>query len=283
MSKLNLVFDVSRCNSCNNCVLATKDEYLGNHFEGYTGPAPDSGTLWFDLKRHERGGHPMIDVSHYIQTCHQCDNAPCIRNDTSGAVSQRENGVVVIDPDKAKGNKALTETCPYGQIFWNEKTQTAQKWSFDIHLLDSGWKEPRCVQVCPTQALRLIREDESAFADRIVKESLVTLRHDSEEGACVWYKNFSRVTTHFLGGTVIGIKDDEEICIEDVQVTLVREERIIATTATDAFGDFKFDGLAGCGEPYHLYFSGADGSNKSELGINLSGSQYLGDIVLNKL
>src|SRR5208282_1135488 len=43
--------------------------------------------------------------------------------------------------------------CPYGVIFWNEARNIPQKCTFCAHLLDDGWKEPRCVEVCPTGAL----------------------------------------------------------------------------------------------------------------------------------
>ena len=278
MKKWNMIFDVARCSSCNNCVLATKDEYLDNAFDGYTEAAPTNGVLWLDLKRHERGAHPMIDVSHYIETCHQCEDAPCIRNDPTGAISQRQDGIVVIDPHRAKGNKTLVEACPYGQIHWNETRQTAQKWSFDAHLLDNGWKEPRCVQVCPTEALTLVKEDEETFTTRIDAESLVTLRHDSKGGARIWYKNFDRVTTAFLGGSVISLNGDEEQCCENIRVDLLLEGKHLASERTDVFGDFKFEKLAGLGESYELNF--VDEHNRLLASINavLNSSTYIGEV-----
>ena len=38
MSQWNLIIDVARCENCNNCVLANKDEYVGNDFPGYSAP-----------------------------------------------------------------------------------------------------------------------------------------------------------------------------------------------------------------------------------------------------
>ena len=34
--------------------------------------------------------------------CNHCDNAPCIRASSGGAMYQRPDGIVMIDPDKAK-------------------------------------------------------------------------------------------------------------------------------------------------------------------------------------
>ena len=63
------------------------------------------------------------------------------------------DGIVIIDPVKAKGQKDLLKSCPYRVIFWNEQAQIPQKCTLCAHLLDRGWKEPRCVEACPTGAL----------------------------------------------------------------------------------------------------------------------------------
>ena len=39
MSKWNLIVDVGRCENCNNCVIADRDEHVGNDFPGYAAPA----------------------------------------------------------------------------------------------------------------------------------------------------------------------------------------------------------------------------------------------------
>ena len=51
------------------------------------------------------------------------------------------------------------DACPYGAIYYNEDLNLAQKCTGCAHLLDRGWKEPRCVDVCPTQALELVEID----------------------------------------------------------------------------------------------------------------------------
>mgnify|MGYP006171339505 CR=1 FL=1 len=50
-------------------------------------------------------------------------------------VAQTADGIVIIDPVKSKGRKDLVESCPHGQIWWNEELQLPQKWIFDAHLL----------------------------------------------------------------------------------------------------------------------------------------------------
>ena len=278
MSKWNLIFDVARCNSCNNCVLATKDEYLGNSFPGYSEPAPKLGDLWLTLSRHERGLAPMIDVSHYVETCQQCDNPACLNDATRDVVSKRADGIVVIDPVKGKGRKDLVDACPYGQIYWNEEQQLPQKWSMDAHLLDSGWKEPRAVQSCPTQALTAIKIDDVAMAKRIQAEGLVNLHPEYGTKPRIWYRNFDRVTHGFLGGALVRQADGLEDCAIGLTVRLLNGNTILMQQESDAFGEFKFEPLEGRGETYRLQVVSAADSIVFEKEITLTESTYLGII-----
>ena len=43
MKKWNLIIDVDNCNNCHMCTLATKDEYVGNNFPGYSAEMPKRG------------------------------------------------------------------------------------------------------------------------------------------------------------------------------------------------------------------------------------------------
>ena len=71
----------------------------------------------------------------------------------NGAVYRRPDGIVIIDPVKAKGQKQIVNGCPYRVIEWNEEKQLPQKCIFCAHMLDKGEKVPRCVESCPTGAL----------------------------------------------------------------------------------------------------------------------------------
>ena len=78
---------------------------------------------------------------------------PVFKKSQDAAVYQRPDGIVLIDPEKAKDRKEIVDTCPYGAIWWNQETATPQKCTFCVHLLEDGWQQPRCVQACPTDAL----------------------------------------------------------------------------------------------------------------------------------
>jgi Fe-S-cluster-containing dehydrogenase component len=77
-----------------------------------------------------------------------------------GAVSQREDGLVVIDPTLAVGHPEIVSSCPYGAIYWDDELEFPQKCTGCAHLLDKGWKEPRCVDACPTGALQFGEDSE---------------------------------------------------------------------------------------------------------------------------
>ncbi len=102
MKKWNMVIDIAKCEDCNNCMLACKDEHVDNDFPGYSGPQPRHGHRWMDIDRKERGTYPLIDVAYLPQPCMHCDNAPCIKVAESGAVRKRDDGLVIIDPVKAE-------------------------------------------------------------------------------------------------------------------------------------------------------------------------------------
>ena len=177
--KWNLIVDVANCTNCNLCTLANQDEHVGNDFAGYSAPMPRHGHRWIDIKSPERGSGPVMDVEYLPVMCQPCDDAPCMKAAKNGAVTKRPDGIVHIDPVKAKGQKAIAEACPYGAVRWNEELQLPQHWFFDAHLIDRGWKEPRCTQVCATGALKAIKVTDEEMAAIKSREGLRDLRPES--------------------------------------------------------------------------------------------------------
>lgn len=254
MRKWNLVIDAARCNSCNNCVIVTKDEYDGNEFEGYSKPSPGLGVNFLQLQRHERGTGHHIDVTHYPTTCNHCDNAPCINDTTRGAIYQRPDGIVIIDPVKATGRKDIVGACPYGQIFWNEALQLPQKWTFDAHLIDRG-DAPKCVQACPTGAIEALKVEDSVMAGLTAEQNLRVLRPELGARPRVHYRNLERVGSHYIAGTVISGGE----CAADLSVELWCQGKLVQQTTTDWLGDFKFDLLELKEGPFEVRIIGEDG------------------------
>ncbi|MCZ7664627.1 MAG: carboxypeptidase regulatory-like domain-containing protein [Thermoleophilia bacterium] len=243
MSTWHLIIDVDRCEDCNNCLLACKDEHVDNAWPGYTAPQPRHGHRWIDVRRKERGEFPLVDVAYLPLTCMQCEQAPCIEAG-KGAIFKRSDGIVLIDTERARGHKELLDACPYGAIWWNEEEQLPQKCTLCAHLLDAGWTQTRCVQACPTGALRLVREEEADFAARVEGEGLQSLLPEAETRPTVVYRNLARWEGIRVAGTVTLARDGVIDCAKGARVALHRGDAVLRETQADAFGDYVFDGVA---------------------------------------
>lgn len=249
--KWNMIVDVARCENCHNCVLATKDEHQGNDFPGYSAPMPRHGHEWIKIARKVRGRSHMVDTAYLPTMCNHCDDAPCLKAG-AGAVTKRADGLVLIDPLKAKGRRDLVDACPGGHIWWNEELGVPQNWTFDAHLLDQGWKEPRASQACPTGAMEAVKISDPAMQARVQRDGLESVGTEGCGTPRVWYKNLYRFTKAFLGGSVLQQNAGVLDVVIGAQVFLGKNGTEIAETQTDSFGDFKFDGLDPDGTVYEL-------------------------------
>jgi Fe-S-cluster-containing dehydrogenase component len=275
MKKWNLVVDVAKCFNCNNCALAVHDEYHGNEHPGVAAEMPRLGHRWIDVLQRERGTYPMIDVVSMPVTCNHCDNAPCMKVAKNGAVRKRADGIVVIDPVKARGQRQIVDACPYGAVWWNEELQVPQAWPFDAHLLDSGWTKTRASQVCPTEAIRTVKASDEEMQRIVRDDGLEVLKPELGTKPRVYYKNLARFTKEFIGGSVTGEIDGVVECLADARVILSRDGLILAETITDIFGDFRFDKLERDSGSYHLEVECA-GFGRFASDHRMTDSAYLG-------
>lgn len=243
MEKWNLIVDVGECTNCNLCALACQDEYVGNDWPGVAAEMPRHGHRWIDIKRKERGQPPVVDVAYVPVMCQHCDDAPCMKAAKDGAVRKRDDGIVIIDPEKARGQKEIVDACPYDAVFWNEEKQLPQAWPFDAHLLDAGWTEPRAATSCPTGAIKALKVEDSEMDRLRASEGLEALDPAAATKPRVWYKNLYRFSKCFVGGTVAAEINGVDDCVEGAKVVLKRGDSIVGETITDAYGEFKIDRL----------------------------------------
>ena len=277
--KWNMIVDIERCNNCRGCFLAVKDEHTGNDFPGYAAEQPRMGANWLDIERKERGAYPIVDA-HFMPTmCNHCDDAPCMKVAKNGAITKRADGIVIIDPVKAKGQKEIVDACPYGAVTWNEESQLPQTWIFDAHLLDAGFKKPRIESQCPTDVFTSVKVDDKEMQELVVTEELEVLQPELGAKPRVYYKNMHFFTKCFVGGSVVAMVDGVEECVEGAVAVVSKDGAEIGRAETDAFGEFKVDGLEPGSGAYQLEVSGSGGnlSNSFELGDD---SQYLGVLAL---
>jgi len=277
MTKWGLVVDISKCNACYCCFTACKDEYWDNDYPPYTAAQPRHGQLWMNLPKTERGKHPHIKVAYMPLPCMQCQDAPCIKAGKNGAVYQRPDGIVVIDPKNAEGQEQVVKSCPYGVIYWNEEKKLPQKCTFCVHRLEEGGI-PRCVQACPTGALIFgDLDDPHSEASKLLKSAKAEAFHaDWNTSPNVYYIDLYKITRRFIAGTVVFGDTDE--CAESVTATLTCDGKSVMTT-TNNYGDFEFDGLDAGKYKLNLEFAGY--ASKT-INIDLKKDNYLGEIVLAK-
>ena len=281
MDKWNLIIDIENCTNCNMCVLACQDEHVDNDFPDYAAPMPKHGARWIEIMRKERGQAPMIDVAYMPVMCNHCDDAPCIKAAKDGAITKREDGIVIIDPIKSKGQKHLVDSCPYDRIWWNEELEIPQTWIFDAHLLDEGWKQPRASSVCATGAIIAKKISDEEMEKLASDENLEVLEPKKDTKPRVYYKNLYRYNSCFIGGSVYAHNDSIVDCIQNANVKLIHNTSVISEIKTDIFGDFKFDKLDKDSGDYKIEIT-ADGFTQKTINVTLNESVTLEDIQLSK-
>jgi tetrathionate reductase subunit B len=230
------VFDASKCNGCYSCQVACKDEFSGNDWMPYSKPQPETGQFWYQLNEVVRGTIPKVKLAYVPTMCMHCDDAPCIPACPNTAISQRDDGLVLIDPAKCTGNQLCTDACPYGTISFNQGLKLAQKCTGCAHLLDRGWpiKEPRCVDACITGALTFGEEED--LKDLIAKAEVLEPASGPTPKVRVYYLNLPK---RFIAGTVYDPASKEVV----IGATCTLSGDSSATATTDEFGDFWFEGL----------------------------------------
>jgi Fe-S-cluster-containing dehydrogenase component len=276
MARYGMIMDVTKCNGCYNCFLACKDEYCGNDFPPYSVSQPMTGQFWMRVIEKERGKYPKVKVAYTSVPCMHCDNATCVKIAQNGAIYRRPDGIVIIDPQKAVGQKELVSTCPYRVIYWNEEKKVPQKCTMCAHLLDQGWKEPRCVEACPTGALIFgdLDDPNSEIAKVLAEGKTEALNPDYKLKEKVRYIGLPK---RFVAGAVVFGDTDE--CAEGAAVVLEGEGEKKSIKA-DNYGDFEFEGLPS--DKAYVVKIEAPGYKSQKFEVKTNIDVYMGDIILAK-
>ena len=135
------VIDHARCIGCHACSTACKSE----------NQVPVSVNRTY-VKYVDVGTFPQARRAFQVTRCNQCEQPPCVHICPTGAMHQREDGIVDFDKRVCIGCKACIAACPYDAIFINPADHSAEKCNFCAHRIDMGL-EPACVVVCPSEAI----------------------------------------------------------------------------------------------------------------------------------
>jgi tetrathionate reductase subunit B len=259
--------DMGKCTGCYCCQLACKDEHVGNDWGSYSKAQPDTGQFWGKLNEYVRGQVPQVKMSFVFIPCQHCVDAPCVSDcPVDDACYTREDGLIVINPNKCTGCALCVTSCPYGVIYFNQDLNIAQKCTGCAHLVDAGVNySPRCADACPHEAIKF--GDESSL-DRTGTETLYP-----EYGLTtrVYYKNLPK---RFVAGTVYDPSTEEVVIGATCAISGVAGT---FTTTTDKFGDFWINELAK-GEFTLTITNGS--KSKTINGNTITGDVGLGDIAL---
>ena len=274
--RLGMLIDVTRCNGCHNCFLACRDEHYGNEYPGYSAAQPLNGQFWMQVKEVEGGRYPRPRLNYIAIPCQNCQNAPCIDAGKDGAVYRREDGIVMIDPEKAKGQDQIVASCPFRVVYWNAELQLPQKCGFCAHRLDAGDSQPRCAQSCPTGAVTFgdLDDPESALPKRMGELATEVFHPEYETGPLVVYAG---LPGRMVAGEVV--LDGSDACAAGVKVTL-EGDGVSLETASSAFGEFAFERLP-AGKAFKVTVA-AEGFPPRAFDVKTHTDVDLGEVVLTR-
>ncbi len=144
-------FDSSACSGCKACQVACKDKHN-----------LPVGILWRQVYEVTGGGwtrHGSAWVSdvfayHLSLACNHCERPICVEVCPANAITQRADGIVLIDGDRCLGCRYCSWACPYNAPQYDAVAGRMQKCDLCMDNLDRG-VPPACVASCPLRALEL--------------------------------------------------------------------------------------------------------------------------------
>lgn len=279
MARYGIAIDVEKCTGCHACFLACKDEFVGNDYLPTAAAQPHAGHTWIRLKEIEQGSGTKVKVDYVPVMCQHCKSLACATVAPEGAVYRRDDGIVIIDPVKAKGCKAMVDACPYGAIYWNQESDLPQKCTMCAHMLDSGEKTTRCAEVCPTGAMVFgdLDDPQSPVAKVLAAKAgkLEALKPEFGTGPSIKYIGLPKV---FIAGEIV-LSNKLGECASGVKVTLLDPSgKAVDEVLTDCFGDFTFRNLDS-NAAYVVKVTHA-GYASTEVPVRTFASQNLGELML---
>jgi len=107
--------------------------------------------------------------------CRKCEEPPCVKACPRDALTQKPNGVIVVDENKCNGCGWCVETCPFGVIRLHLDKRK-------VVICDYCEKQgyPRCVEHCPKDALKYVTLDQAAR--ELSKKAVQTLLQELAVG-----------------------------------------------------------------------------------------------------
>ena len=138
MKSFGLEIDQEACWGCLTCIVACKQE----------NGATDAASL---IKVSENGPHLQSDRLEFtdaVNVCRHCEIPACVTACPAEAISQRVDGIVILDAAQCTGCQLCLDACPYEAIFFDEVENTARKCNLCYHRVDQGLMPACADNVC---------------------------------------------------------------------------------------------------------------------------------------
>jgi molybdopterin-containing oxidoreductase family iron-sulfur binding subunit len=170
--RYGMVIDLDLCVGCRGCEVACRQEHdlkphIGEELDLRTERIPH----WTEVMTvGPWGTFPDLDMFYFPRICNHCDEAPCVEACPSGAMTQRDDGVVFIQSGRCITCLKCLDACPFRAIFYDREEDSVSKCNFCFHLVDHGL-EPACVSTCMTRC-RIFGDlnDPESEPSRILRE-----------------------------------------------------------------------------------------------------------------
>ncbi len=164
--KLGFLVDLDLCMGCKACEVSCKVE----------NEVPLSS--WrLRVKYVDQGLFPNTSRTFTPLRCNHCESAPCERICPVSALHYLDNGIVNIDSSRCIGCAGCIMACPYGAIYMDPESNTADKCTFCAHRIEGGLM-PACVVACPVEANIFgdLEDPESHISKYISRDKRVQVR-----------------------------------------------------------------------------------------------------------
>jgi Fe-S-cluster-containing dehydrogenase component len=138
MNRYALIIEEYACWGCRTCEVACKQEHNTPEDVKYISVTEDGPKLVSD----------KLDFTYRVNVCRHCDEPLCKDACPVGAITKREDGIVILDEEECTGCESCIEACPYKAISFDSGKGVARKCNLCYFRVDNGLYPACADNVC---------------------------------------------------------------------------------------------------------------------------------------